>query len=328
MTLILIGINIIMFILQSLGFFSGMAFTPATFTSHPWTIVTSMFMHGSLQHLMLNMLGLFMFGSVVEHEIGKKKMFILYFFAGFSGSAVYLLFGLSPFISALGASGAIFGLMGGAAILKPKLIIWTHFGPLPMIIAALGWGIAEFVQAFGVDTIAQSAHIGGLIGGVIIALIMFTKINEKLLLALIMVPLFIALLAATNLPKEISDYSIAPAGFELNSTVHEIDFKENVYTRGQDYFISRTEPYADKFNLAKESRYLEYIVTQFYRELLNLDCGTLDYTIDTKDKNAVILGSYCGHNFTAVSKICPKNTRVTTVLISGEKTDVDVVSCT
>jgi rhomboid protease GluP len=311
LTLIFIGINVAVFILQQFGLFSGMSFMPATFTNEPWTIVTSIFIHGIVQHLMLNILGLFMFGSVVEKELGKLKWFILYLFAGFSGSLAYILLSPSPFIPALGASGAIFGLIGGAAILKPKMVIWTAYGPFPMIIAAIGWGIAEFIGMFGIDTIAQSAHIGGLIGGAIIALVLLLKVDVKYVIFLIVLPIAAAFFVCSTLPSEISAYTDVPRGFELKSSQNETNFKMNKYSNGENWIVSMTLPSEEQFNLAIYSRYLASIVPYSYYQVFGEQCNeTFNYSVDINNDTAIIAGELCSQKFRALAALCLNNVDV------------------
>ena len=329
LTLIFIGINIIVFVLQQFGLFSSMSFNPSLFIHQPWTIVTSMFMHGSAQHLLFNMLGLFMFGSVVEKEFGKLKWLVLYFFAGLSGSLAYMLFGNSIFIPALGASGAIFGLIGGAAILKPKMIIWTAYGPFPMFIAAIGWGIAEFVGMFGVDTIARSAHIGGLVSGAVIAVILLTKINPKFLVPAIFLPFILALFIGASLPSEIPQYTEVPEGFTLDYTQHSAGIKIDSYEKGSNEIVVITSPAREKFNLAVYSRYLEETVFPVYPVVFESECNeTMDYKVDVNNETAIIDGSLCSQKFKAIAAVCPKNIDVRIVEFYENQSAIDnFVSC-
>ncbi|MEM4264062.1 MAG: rhomboid family intramembrane serine protease [Candidatus Woesearchaeota archaeon] len=329
LTLIFIGINIIVFILQQFGIFSGMSFMPATFIQEPWTILTSMFMHGSLQHLLLNMLGLFMFGSVVENEFGKLKWIILYFFAGFSGSVAYMLFSASPFISALGASGAIFGLMAGAAVLKPGMIIWTAYGPFPMFIAAIGWGFAEFAGMFGISTIARTAHIGGLVCGALMAFVMLSRANAKVWIPFIGLPLVAAFVIGVNLPSEIPQYFVVPEGFLLNYSEHETGFKTDIYSKENDFIIVVTQPAVHGFNLAIYSNYLAATVMHFYSFVFSSTCPEeVSYKIEEQNETAVIKGQLCSQNFKAVAAVCQKNVDVRVVEFYKTKSSMpDFVSC-
>jgi membrane associated rhomboid family serine protease len=112
-----------------------------------WTIFTSIFMHANLGHLFVNMFSLFFIGNFVEKIIGRKRFFILYIISGifasifFSLTAGFLGFGYfgknifgSPLISGVGASGAIFGLLGFLAVITPKNKVYLIAGPLIAII--------------------------------------------------------------------------------------------------------------------------------------------------------------------------------------------------
>lgn len=112
-----------------------------------WTFITSMFMHAGFAHLFFNMFSLFFIGSFVEKIIGKKRFVVFYLFAGlFAGLFFVLLSGFfgssslgskifgDPNIPGLGASGAIFGLLGILAFLTPKAKVYLIIGPLIAIV--------------------------------------------------------------------------------------------------------------------------------------------------------------------------------------------------
>ncbi len=123
--------------LQANAFFSGSL----------WTVFTSMFMHGNFAHLLFNMISLFFIGNFVERIIGRKKFFWFYLISGILAGFFYVLlsyfFGISElgariFVSpdtfAVGASGAIFALLGLLAVLTPKNRVYLIMGPLIAII--------------------------------------------------------------------------------------------------------------------------------------------------------------------------------------------------
>jgi membrane associated rhomboid family serine protease len=170
-SLYMLGIIVLAFVLQ-LAFppiTDAFVFNPETFPSQPWTAVTSMFLHGGVAHLFLNGLALFMFGPLLESIIGGRRFLLLYFASGIAGSLFYYLFivlGISPPIPALGASGAIFGVLGMLAVLRPNMMIYVSFIPMPMYAAAAVWFLMEFFGAFNTGSgIASSAHLGGLVLG-------------------------------------------------------------------------------------------------------------------------------------------------------------------
>ena len=151
----LIIINIVIFIGSMIflssygeGFLDYVALKPVLFFGGwVWTALTSMFMHGSSWHLLANMVSLFFIGLFVEQLIGKKRFLGFYFISGLFAAIFYvslsILFGASdlgmklfgsPNTLALGASGAIFGLLGLLAILTPKNRVYLIAGPLIAII--------------------------------------------------------------------------------------------------------------------------------------------------------------------------------------------------
>lgn len=329
LTFSLIAVNIAVFIMQAFGAVGqSLAFTPALFMQQPYTILTSMFMHGGIHHLMLNMLGLFTFGSIVEHELGRKKFIILYFFTGFFGSLGYMFFGGSPFIPALGASGAIFGLIGGAAILKPKLIIWTPYGPIPMLAAAVLWGSAEFIGFFGIDTVAQSAHIFGIIGGIIVAVLFLLKIKSKFIAPLTLLPVITMIAFANAIPSEIQSYSIdLDPCYELEDSVEDINTKIRYYSCQEDSIITITRPSRGKFNLASYSKMLPIITEDVYGLMFGGDCRAQFETIDIIDDVAISSGQICNHEYSTRAAIC-KNIEVIVIEFFKDDQEITGIDCT
>jgi len=148
-----------------------LALKPDQFFSAPWTLVTSMFLHAGLMHLFFNMFALWMFGMVLEYKIGSRNFLILYFAAGLAGSLAYLFTSWGSTTAGLGASGAIYGILGAVAVLEPHLRVWMMgFVPMPMWMAAVFWAGLEFFGFFSGDTgIGYAAHLGGLFAGILLA---------------------------------------------------------------------------------------------------------------------------------------------------------------
>ena len=124
-----------------------------------YRIITGMFLHGSILHLLFNCYALFIIGSQLESFLGRFKYFIIYFFAGISGSLFSMMFSANP---SIGASGAIFGLMGSLIYFGYHYRVYlgnyvkTQLIPLVVINLIIG---------FSASNIDNFAHIGGLIGG-------------------------------------------------------------------------------------------------------------------------------------------------------------------
>ena len=131
--------------------------------AEPWRMITSTFLHSQASplHLLFNMYSLFIFGPVLESLIGRVRFLVLYLVSGFAGSVAVLL--LAPNIQVLGASGAIFGLMGA------YFVITRHLGrgqTQVFIVIAL-----NLVIGFVIPGVAWQAHLGGLIAGVAVSLV-------------------------------------------------------------------------------------------------------------------------------------------------------------
>ena len=127
-----------------------------------WTLLTAILLHSGLPHLMYNLFGLALFGSILEHIIGSKKFLILLFVSGLTASLISLPF----YTRVLGASGAVFGILGMLGILRPRLTVWLHYMPMPMIVALFVWAIGDIIGIYAPSGTANIAHLGGLFVGV------------------------------------------------------------------------------------------------------------------------------------------------------------------
>jgi membrane associated rhomboid family serine protease len=126
-----------------------------------WRLVTSMFLHASILHIGFNMYVLWVIGTPVEQYLGPTRYLGLYFVSGLAGSAGALL--QSPLTPVLGASGAIFGVLGAMMILE-----WQVTGRLAGQAAALV--AINLGLSFVIPNISWGGHVGGLIGGILIML--------------------------------------------------------------------------------------------------------------------------------------------------------------
>jgi len=156
-------INVLVFAVQifSAGFTESFLLFSPDLLSRPWILVTSMFLHGSVMHLLGNMFALGVFGMVFEQFVGTKRFLAIYVVSGMLTGFVSSFF----YESALGASGAIFGVLGALAITRPRMIVWTYGAPMPMIIAAFFWLFLDTLGAFYPSNVANAAHIAGLMFG-------------------------------------------------------------------------------------------------------------------------------------------------------------------
>ncbi|HKI91236.1 MAG TPA: rhomboid family intramembrane serine protease, partial [Gaiellaceae bacterium] len=126
-----------------------------------WRLITSAFLHENLLHIGFNMLALWWIGGPIEQYLGRARYLGLYFVAGLAGSAAALL--QTPLTPTLGASGAIFGILGAMLILE-----WQATGRLTG--NAMTWIVINLVLSFTIPNISWGGHIGGLVGGILVTL--------------------------------------------------------------------------------------------------------------------------------------------------------------
>ncbi len=163
----LISINLILLIvtliMPELRFTLGLS--PYYFMSRPWTIITNMFIHAGIWHILTNMLTLYFFGSYLSRLVGNRNFLIIYFLGGLLGNVFYLWLG-SAYSVAIGASGAVFAVAGALTVLRPKLTVFIIPipVPIPLWIAVLG-GFALLSIPWFASNIAWQAHLGGLVLG-------------------------------------------------------------------------------------------------------------------------------------------------------------------
>jgi uncharacterized protein len=157
---------VIVFVLQNVfaGFTNQFSLDARYIMSRPWTIITYMFLHAGIDHLFFNMLALGMFGSVLERIIGSKKFLLTFFASGLIAGIGSIVF----YTSSIGASGAIYGVMSILAVLRPRMIVYTGFMPLPMFAAVAFWAAGDLLGLFSPsDMTAHAVHLFGIVFGLI-----------------------------------------------------------------------------------------------------------------------------------------------------------------
>ncbi len=159
--------NVAAFVLQATlpALANALVFVPALALVRPWTVVTYMFLHGDLMHLLFNMLALFFFGPRVEDRILSRPFAILYFLSGITGALLSVVF--SPSSPIIGASGGVFGVMLAFAWFWPdeKIFIWGVL-PVPARILVILTTLFTLWSGFGGvgSGVAHFAHLGGYVG--------------------------------------------------------------------------------------------------------------------------------------------------------------------
>lgn len=144
---------------------NALVFVPALALVRPWAVVTYMFLHGDVMHLLFNMLALFFFGPRVEERILSRPFAILYFVSGITGALLSAIF--SPGSPIIGASGGVFGVMLAFAWFWPheRIFIWGVL-PVPARVLVIITTIFTLWSGFGGvgDGVAHFGHLGGYLG--------------------------------------------------------------------------------------------------------------------------------------------------------------------
>jgi len=178
----LIALNVVIFILEimigpypivqngqvvnEVVLFLGLA--PGLLSQQPWTIISSVFVHGSIWHILFNMISLYFLGSFFIRAAGDRNFLAVFFLGGLAGNALYILLA-PPNVIGIGASGAVFAIGGALAVLVPRVPVFIFFIPIPMPLwIAI---IIFFLLSFLFSGIAWEAHLGGLLLGLAAGLI-------------------------------------------------------------------------------------------------------------------------------------------------------------
>ncbi|MEP6992781.1 MAG: rhomboid family intramembrane serine protease [bacterium] len=158
--------NVVMYFLQQTvpGLTQALAFVPVAILSRPWTMVTYMFLHGSLTHILFNMIALYFFGSRVEQRLGPQRFLVLYFISGIAGALMSVVF--EPYAPIIGASAGVFGVMLAFARFWPRdqIYIWGIIPIEARWLVVLSTLMALFGGYTGGGGVAHFAHLGGFAG--------------------------------------------------------------------------------------------------------------------------------------------------------------------
>lgn len=159
--------------------------------------VTSGFLHVDFSHLLFNMFTLFFFADVVISWFGPSKFLIIYFVSLIGGSLLALSFHKDePYYSAVGASGAVTGILYSAILLQPDMRLGIMFIPIPLPAYVLGIGYL-FYSIYGMKSrlgnIGHSAHFGGAIGGYMTTLLFKPSlfVTDSIMVILLAIPILI-----------------------------------------------------------------------------------------------------------------------------------------
>jgi membrane associated rhomboid family serine protease len=149
-------------------FLRWLLYGPAVANGDWWRLITSAFLHANLIHIAFNMYFLWFVGSAVEQALGRGRFVLLYIVSALSGSAGALVW--TPTAPTVGASGALFGLLGAALILERQRN-YVLGG------SAMGLIVINLILSFAISGISIGGHVGGLIGGTLCTLV-FSKFGR------------------------------------------------------------------------------------------------------------------------------------------------------
>ena len=156
---------------------------------------SSGFLHVDTQHLLFNMITLFFFANVVIQDLGSLSFVLVYVGSLIVGSLLSLYFHKNEYhYSAVGASGAVTGVLYSAILLRPEMSLYMFFIPIPIPAYVFGIGYLLY-SIYGMksrtDNIGHDAHFGGAIGGYVITLLLATWLFETnlLMIGLLAIPI-------------------------------------------------------------------------------------------------------------------------------------------
>ncbi len=138
----------------------------------PWQVITYSFLHGNELHILVNMLGLYMFGSEIERVLGPRRYVTYYFVSVLVAAVAQLVMSAvspGPPYPTIGASGGVFGLLLAYAMFFPRRIVMLIFPPIPMPawLFVIVYAVIElYLGVTGTQAgVAHFAHLGGMLGG-------------------------------------------------------------------------------------------------------------------------------------------------------------------
>ena len=155
-------VNVIIFLLQIIlgtNFTNSFILVSSDVFTRPWILLTSMFLHAGINHILFNMYALLIFGQILEQRIGAKRFLFVYLLSGLIAAFLSSFF----YERALGASGAIMGVIGALIILMPNLRLLLFFAvPMPLWTAGIIYAAIDLFGIFFPSGIGNIAHLVGM----------------------------------------------------------------------------------------------------------------------------------------------------------------------
>ncbi len=166
----LVGICVVIFVLQlAIPGFTDALILDQSKSIEVWRFVSSIFLHGSVSHLLYNMFALALFGSMLEQIIGSRRFLLVFLATGIVANIIAEFF----YPSSLGASGAIFGVIGALIMIRPGLTVFAFGMPMPIFVAGILWvggdllGAAAYVSGTPLGNTGNVAHLAGIAVGLL-----------------------------------------------------------------------------------------------------------------------------------------------------------------
>ena len=153
------AICVIVFVLQLLiPSFTDTFILDSSKIAEVWRFVSAIFLHGGTGHLIANLFALALFGTILEGFIGSRKFLYVFFASGIFANLVAVWF----YPSSLGASGAIYGILGALVIIRPMMTVWVSGIPMPMMFAGIVWIGGSILGLFYPSSTGHIAHLSGI----------------------------------------------------------------------------------------------------------------------------------------------------------------------
>ena len=176
-SLLLCGMCVIMFLMQLAAGTDSFDLDVAKVMQEPWRVVTAIFAHAGVAHLLSNLFALALFGIILEARIGSWRTLWLFLISGICINIIVAAF--SIYDRSLGASGAIFALLGALVILRPRLAVWVAGMPMPMYLTGVVWALQDTLGVFVPSGTANGAHLLGLGIGLVLGLVWHKQYGDR-----------------------------------------------------------------------------------------------------------------------------------------------------
>ena len=146
------------------------------FAGEWWRMVTAMFLHGGFDHIIGNMIVLYIVGMAAEHAFGSTRMLLVYFAGGLAGSALSVLASPGP---SVGASGAVFGVLSAVVVTlyRHQKHFYVRDKRIGIVLAA--WAGYQLLTGFLTPFVDNFAHLGGILGGALAAMVLDTRLAGR-----------------------------------------------------------------------------------------------------------------------------------------------------